>query len=256
MAFLSLMLRLLSLLLWLLPLSATIAQQIHAHNDYAQPQPFVNAYKHRADFIEADVWMQDGKLVVSHDKPKADAPTLDSLYIRPIAQLFEENDGKVSADRKYTFGLMIDVKNEYELVLPKLIELLQTNVSAFNRSANPMAVQVIISGNRPRPDTFLDYPMLIQFDGRPSELYGEETLRRVALVSDSFGSYSRWNGTGDLSDQDEDKLKRVIKRAHKDGKPIRFWAIPDTPDAWKRLKKLGVDIINTDKVAEATEVLK
>jgi len=238
------------------PAAITVAQQIHAHNDYEKPEPFLNAYKHRADFIEADVWLQNGRLVVAHDKPKVNAPTLDSLYIRPIARLFAQNDGKVSADRKYTFGLMIDVKDSYEEVLPKLLELLQTNVTAFNRSANPLAVQVIISGNRPRPDTFLDYPLLIQFDGRPSELYGEETLRRVALVSDSFMSYSRWNGTGELSEQDEDKLKRVIKRAHKDGKPIRFWAIPDTPNAWKKLKKIGVDIINTDKVAEATETLK
>ena len=250
------MLRSLLVLLGSLTLSAALAQQIHAHNDYAKPEPFVNAYKHRADFIEADVWLQNGRLVVAHDKPTAPAPTLDSLYIQPIARLFAENDGKVSPDRKYTFGLMIDVKDSYEDVLPKLIALLQANVTAFNRSANPLAVQVIISGNRPRPDTFLDYPLLIQFDGRPSELYGEETLRRVALVSDNFGSYSRWNGTGELSDQDEDKLKRVIKRAHKDGKPIRFWAIPDTPDAWKKLKKVGVDIINTDKVAEATDALK
>lgn len=240
----------------LLPLSATLAQQIHAHNDYAKPEPFLNAYKHRADFIEADVWLQDGKLVVAHDKPTAAAPTLDSLYIQPIARLFVANEGKVSPDRNYTFGLVIDVKDSYETVLPKLLELLQTNISAFNRGANALAVQVIISGNRPRPDTFLDYPMLLQFDGRPSELYGAETLRRVALVSDNFRSYSRWNGIGELSEQDEDKLKRIIKRAHKDGKPIRFWAIPDQPDAWKKLKKLGVDIINTDHVAEASEALK
>lgn len=248
--------RLVLALCLLLPLPATLAQQIHAHNDYAQPEPFTNAYKHRADFIEADVWLQDGKLVVAHNKPTTPAPTLDSLYIRSIARLFAENDGKVSPDRKYTFGLMIDVKDDYAEVLPKLIELLQANVVPFNRAANPLAVQVIISGNRPRPDTFLDYPLLIQFDGRPSELYGEETLQRVALVSDSFGSYSRWNGTGELSEQDKDKLKRVIKRAHKDGKPIRFWAIPDTPNAWKQLKKIGVDIINTDHVAEATQALK
>ncbi len=248
--------RLLLVVCLAMPAVVTMAQQIHAHNDYEKPEPFLNAYKHRADFIEADVWLQNGRLVVAHDKPTAAAPTLDSLYIRPIARLFAENDGKVSPDRKYTFGLMIDIKDSYEEVLPKLLELLKTHVTAFNRSGNALAVQVIISGNRPRPDTFLDYPLLIQFDGRPSELYGEETLRRVALVSDSFRSYSRWNGTGELSEQDEDKLKRVIKRAHKDGKPIRFWAIPDTPDAWKRLKKIGVDIINTDHVAEATEALK
>lgn len=232
------------------------AQKIHAHNDYAQPRPFINAYEQRADLIEADVWLQEGKLVVSHDKPQAGAPTLDSLYLKPIVQLFTQHNDKVSPARDYTFSLVIDVKDSPAEVLPRLITSLQERLTSFNRSANPKAVQIVISGNRPKIDTYLDYPLLLQFDGRPSEVYDDETLKRVALISDNFRSYSRWDGTGDLPDLDREKLKRVIKRAHSDNKPIRFWAIPDTPNAWKQLKKLGVDIINTDKVAEATAALK
>ena len=232
------------------------AQKIHAHNDYAQPRPFLTAYEQRVDFIEADVWLVDGRLVVSHDKPLANAPTLDSLYLQPITRLFDQYTDKVSPARDYTFGLMIDVKDSPAEVLPKLITALQAHLTCFNRSANAKAVQVIVSGNRPRIETYLDYPLLFQFDGRPSEVYDDETLKRVALISDNFRSYSRWDGTGDLPDADREKLKRVIKRAHSDNKPIRFWAIPDTPNAWKQLKKVGVDIINTDKVAEATAALK
>lgn len=234
---------------------SAFGQKIHAHNDYAQPRPFVNAYEQRADFIEADVWLQDGKLVVSHDKPQAGAPTLDSLYIKPIVALFKQYTDRVSQTRDYTFGLVIDVKDSPAEVLPKLLVTLQENLVCFNRSANPRAVQVIISGNRPKVDTYLDYSLL-QFDGRPSEIYDEETLKRVALISDNFRSYSRWDGTGDLPDLDREKLKRVIKRAHNDGKPIRFWAIPDLPNAWKQLKKAGVDVINTDKVTEAVQAMR
>ncbi|GAB3496146.1 hypothetical protein GCM10027341_14470 [Spirosoma knui] len=241
---------------YLLTASFASAQKVHSHNDYSQAQPFVGAYQQRADFIEADVWLQDGKLVVSHDKPQANAPTLDSLYLKPIAKLFAHHKDKVSADRDYTFNLVIDVKDSPADVLPKLITLLQQNLTCFNRSANPKAVQVIISGNRPKIDTYLDYPILLQFDGRPSEVYDKETLERVALISDNFRSYSRWDGNGELSDIDREKLKRVIKRAHSDNKPIRFWAIPDTPNAWKQLKKLGVDVINTDKVAEYVQAMR
>ncbi|MFD2569301.1 phosphatidylinositol-specific phospholipase C/glycerophosphodiester phosphodiesterase family protein [Spirosoma soli] len=248
------LLRLLVLLLLTTHLAS--AQKIHAHNDYAQPRPFVAAYEQRADFIEADVWLQDGKLVVSHDKPQANAPTLDSLYLNPIVKLFEEHKGRVSKDRDYTFSLVIDVKDNPAEVLPKLIASLQENLVCFNRSTNPKAIQVVISGNRPKINTYFDYPVLVQFDGRPSEVYDEETLKRVALISDSFLSYSRWNGTGDLSDIDREKLKRVIKRAHNDNKPIRFWAIPDMPNAWKQLRKLGVDVINTDKVAECAQAMR
>ncbi|MFD2936392.1 phosphatidylinositol-specific phospholipase C/glycerophosphodiester phosphodiesterase family protein [Spirosoma flavum] len=235
--------------------SVTLAQKIYAHNDYAKPRPFMDAYEQRVDFIEADVWLQNGKLVVSHDKPTVAAPTLDSLYIQPIVHLFDQYKDKLSSHRDYTFGLVIDIKDNPVDVLPKLLTMLQNHLVCFNRLANANAVQVIISGNRPRIDTFLDYPLL-QFDGRPSEVYDQETLQRVALISDNFASFSRWDGTGDISNEDRDKLKRIIKRAHNDNKPIRFWAIPDMPGAWKQLKKLGVDVINTDKPSECVQAMR
>ncbi|GAB3990071.1 hypothetical protein GCM10028807_16440 [Spirosoma daeguense] len=234
---------------------STFAQKIHSHNDYEKPRPFIDAYEQRADFIEADVWLQNGTLVVSHDQPKPNAPTLDSLYLKPIAALFTQHKGKPSADRDYTFSLVVDIKDNPADVLPKLVELLQQNLPSFNRAANAKAVQVVISGNRPKIPVFFDYPIL-QFDGRPSEVYDEETLQHIALISDNFRLYSQWNGEGELSDVDREKLKRVIKRAHGDKKPIRFWAIPDNPNAWKQLKKVGVDVINTDKVAECVQAMR
>ncbi|GAB3885538.1 PI-PLC domain-containing protein [Spirosoma agri] len=244
------------LLLLLLPVAIATAQKIQSQNDYAQPRPFVTAYEQRADFIEADVWLLDGKLVVSQEKPTGNAPTLDSLYIKPIAKLFGQYKDKVSTERDYTFGLMLDIKDNPTDVLPKLITLLQENLSYFNRTANAKAIQVIISGNRPKLETYLDYPLLLQFDGRPSEVYDDETLRRVALISDNFRLYSRWDGTDELPEVDREKLKRVIKRAHSDNKLIRFWGAPDSPNAWKQLKKIGVDVINTDKVAEAVQAMR
>lgn len=235
--------------------SVTVAQKIFAHNDYAKTRPFVDAYDQRADFIEADVWLQNGNLVVSHEKPTGPLPTLDSLYLQPIVRLFQQYKDRPSSDRDYTFSLVIDIKENPAEVIPKLLTMLQANLICFNRMANAKAVQVIISGSRPRIDTFLDYPLL-QFDGRPSEVYDQETLQRVALISDNFQSYSRWDGTGDLSNEDRDKLKRVVKRAHNDNKPFRFWATPDTPNSWKQLRKLGVDIINTDKISEAVGAIR
>lgn len=244
------------LALCLMPV-VSLGQQIHAHNDYEKPHPFVDAYQQRADFIEADVFLADGKLVVAHERSQIDTTkTLESLYLKPIVALFAQNKGYVSPRRDYKFSLVIDVKDDFEQVIPKLIDLLQMNLVVFNRGLNPNAVRIVLSGNRPKPAALLDYPAYIFFDGRPSEVYDSETLQRIALISDSFQGYSRWDGTGKLPDADREKLRRVIRRAHDDGKPIRFWAIPDVPNAWKQLRKVGVDVINTDKVAEATAFLK
>ncbi|MEZ0540298.1 glycerophosphodiester phosphodiesterase [Fibrella arboris] len=234
------------------------AQKVFAHNDYEKPRPLTKAIEARADFIEADIYLRNGQLVVAHLPKEADTATrtLESLYIKPIIALFEKNQGRISTDRKYAPSLVLDVKDKVDDVLPKLLPLLENNLAAFSRSVSPMAVRIVITGNRPRPEFYLDQPTYLFFDGRPSELYDDETAKRVALISDNFRSYARWDGTGDVPDDDKAKLKRIIKRAHDTGCPIRFWNAPDTPDAWKKLYKLGIDIINTDKVAECTQVMK
>ncbi|GAB3258358.1 hypothetical protein GCM10027347_21590 [Larkinella harenae] len=240
----------------------SIAQQIHSHNDYEKPEPLTAAIRHRAGSIEADVYLVDGKLLVAHDKSQTrPGRTLDSLYLKPIAALFGQHKnrysaGSVSDDRKYTFQLLIDVKDNGVEAIKELEKAVAPYRTCFDRNMNPMAIQLVISGNRPPIANWIDYPPYILFDGRPSELYDDETIKHVALFSDAFQSYSRWNGEGELSDRDRETLKRFIKRAHNQDKPIRFWGAPDNPNAWKQLDKIGVDFINTDKVEECAKALK
>jgi len=244
------------LLLLLFPCTA-IAQQIHAHNDYEKPVPFVEAYQQQAASIEADVFLVNNQLMVAHTKEEIrPGRTLDSLYILPIVRLFEQHKGKVSPDRRYTFQLMIDVKGESVASVKQLMETIAPYRQCFDRTMNPLAIQLVISGNRPPVATWVDYPPYIQFDGRPTEVYDKETLRHVALISDTFLSYSRWKGEGELPDAERDNLKRIIKRVKNQEKPVRFWNTPDTPLAWKQLSKLGVDYINTDRVRECAEVIR
>ena len=44
----------------------------------------------------------------------------------------------------------------------------------------------------------------------------------------------------------------IAEKAHEMGKPIRFWASPDNPQAWETLHNLGVDVINTDNPEACT----
>ncbi|MBO0939979.1 phosphatidylinositol-specific phospholipase C/glycerophosphodiester phosphodiesterase family protein [Fibrella sp. HMF5335] len=244
--------------LFTLSLSGFAQPQVFAHNDYEKPQPLTAALAQKADYIEADVFVRNGKLVLGHTPAEADTSkrTLEGTYLKPIVALFAQHKDRVSPDRRYTFSLSIDAKDKAEEVLPLLRALLEQNLTVFNRNMNPLAIRIIVSGNRPRPEQLLDYPAFIFFDGRPSELYDDETVKRVALISDNFRSYARWDGTGEIGDDDKAKLKRIIKRAHEAGCPIRFWNAPDNPVAWKQLRKLGVDVLNTDKVAECVAAVK
>ncbi len=225
---------------------------IFAHNDYAKPNPFYHAYALEVDYIEADVFLKRGKLLVAHTRLEInDARSLDSLYLRPIKTMIIKNNGAVYASGK-KLTLMIDLKTEGDATLKVLVNRLQDYPELINSKNFVMAV----SGNMPEPSTWKNYPDFIHFDGRPGTQYNQEQLARVELISDSFRNYSHWDGKGKIPEADQSKILSVIKNAHALGKPVRFWAIPDNTIGWTTLNGLLVDILNTDHIAEATAFMK
>ena len=64
-------------------------ERAHAHNDYEHERPLYDALDHGFKSVEADIWLIDGELVVSHDDPRlptTEEPqgTLESLYLKPL----------------------------------------------------------------------------------------------------------------------------------------------------------------------------
>jgi len=47
-------------------------------------------------------------------------------------------------------------------------------------------------------------------------------------------------------------ISSVIAQAHQMNKPFRFWGVPDSKTAWKVMKEMGVDFINTDSPLESS----
>jgi glycerophosphoryl diester phosphodiesterase len=212
--------------------------KMHAHNDYEKPLPLFNALKNKAFSIEADIFSRNGQLLVAHNANQLPgAKTLNELYIQPIIQLYKKNKGRISEDKDYRIVLMVDVKEGGEETIRQLAELLKANRNAFDRSKNPNAVQVIVSGDRGEVKNWASFPPYIFFDGRPTEQYDHATLKRVALISDSYSAYA----------ENKEKLTAVLEKAHQAGKLFRFWGTPDNEFSWKYFKDAGVDIINTDK---------
>jgi hypothetical protein len=250
--FLNKMKKLSYLLLLLFVTCSGFAQvKIHSHNDYDQKQWFELAYYNKVYEIEADVFQNNGELLVAHTKTAINPiNTLKKMYLNPIDSLFKLHQGKVSEERGYTFSLMIDFKTDWSVTYPILRQQIEQYGKIFDRAKNKLAVQIVISGNRPVDSTFHTYPTWLFFDGLPGIKYAKEDLKRITMISDNFRSYSKWNGIGSMPDADKAALKAVIDAAHDLKKPIRFWNAPDTEDCWRELAKLKVDIINTDKIRE------
>ena len=49
--------------------------------------------------------------------------------------------------------------------------------------------------------------------------------------------------------EEREALDRWVRRAHAQGRTVRFWNTPDRPDAWEILFDAGVDVIGTDDLA-------
>jgi alkaline phosphatase len=229
----------------------------HSHNDYAQKTPFYLAYNAHFGSIEADIWAVNGELFVAHNKTDiSKSRTLDILYLQPIIELFKKNNGQAWNDSHATFQLLIDLKTEVEPTLSLLVEKLKKYPDVFDPAKNRNAVRVTITGNRPEPAKFINYPDFIFFDGNISLKYDKVQLGRVGIYSENLANFTKWKGLAAIPAKDELRLRQIIDSVHGINKRIRFWNAPDTSADWKILMNLKVDFINTDHIAELSSFLK
>lgn len=229
----------------------------HSHNDYEQQVPFFWAYEAHFGSIEADIWEVDGELFVAHNKEQITPErTLDALYLQPIVTKFKKNEGKAWKDQEGTFQLLIDLKTPYKTTLNLLSEKLKKYPEVFNPEVNKNAVRVVITGNRPTPSEFTDYPDFILFDGNLNLRYDDQQRKRVALFSNDLARFTKWKGEDSIPEKEEQRLKQIIDSVHGLNCKIRFWNAPDTPNAWETLMNLKVDYINTDHIEQLEGFLK
>jgi len=253
----------LAIAICLLLQSSLFAQKIqyttanaHSHNNYEQPVIFWEAYNQQFGSIEADIYLSSdsAELWVAHQQRDIASTkrTLDSLYLRPLQTCIQKNKGYVYADQSRSLQLMIDIKTAAVPTLNKLISVLRKYPELIN---NP-SLKIVISGNRPDPSTYTSWPSFILFDGNIDIQYSEASLSRIAMISEPLTKYSKWNGKGRLTGEEEIIVQGVVKKSHALKKPLRFWAVPDSINTWYALMKLQVDYINTDRINELALFLK
>jgi alkaline phosphatase len=241
-------LQLLLLAAVLLPVSAVFAQAryTHSHNDYANNTPFYRAFYNGFNSIEADIFLVDGKLLVSHsDKYLAPERTLKGMYLDPILYALR-------MDTTRRLNLLIDDKEDYKKLLPRLIKELKPLQMYLMSKENPRGrLKVLISGNRPVPASYKQYPTFLWFDDDLVYPHTRAEWDRVGQVSLNFEKWSKWKGVGAIAEADRKKLQKTVDSVHTNtGKLVRFWGGPDLPDAWDVQINIGADIIGTDKIEQ------
>jgi len=232
-----------------------------AHNDYCHQHPLFDALDNGYTNIEADIFLEEGDLIVAHIYPFFRAEkTLETLYLQPLADRIAKNNGQVYKGYNSPVVLLIDIKtgaNNTYMALKPLLEKYRSILSSYdNGKVTQRAITVVLSGHKP-------YQMI---KGETSRLaFIDEDLRKTAtdttaanvykLASCKYSKMLSWNGNGDFPLSEKNKLCAYVAMAHKFGKKVRLWASPEKNIVWKELLKCGVDLINTDKLVDLKNFL-
>lgn len=238
-------------LFWILILSQSGFSQkenrplIHSHNDYYQKTPFWEAYSCGLNSIEIDVFLKNDTLFVTHSKSEIIKNRyIESLYLKPIQNVLE-----LDCRNDLQLQLLVDIKSETYSTLDKLTETLER----YPKIIFSQSIDIVVSGNMPKPEKYLDYPEHINFDYQSLEpIDNPKIWNKISMISLSFKKVSNWNGKGHLIELDHQKIKSIIDKVHSYDKPLRFWATPDSKNAWKIFSDMGVDFINTDQPCKAS----
>lgn len=237
----------------------------HSHNDYEHKQPLYDAQSFKFRSVEADVYSIDDSLFVAHDFDKISAGrTLRSLYLEPLKEQIEKNNGSVYGDGK-EFILLIDIKDDsirtYEL-LDKILEEYKACLCVIENGEKQIGpIMPVVSGNRPFKYMKNQQVRYAGYDGRIDNLGSGIPATLMPVVSDDWNSYFKWDGIGEMPKAEKKKLQELAAKSKTKGYLLRFWATPDQTleqrrAVWTELKKAGVGIIGTDHLTELNEFLK
>ena len=225
----------------------------HAHNDYEHTRPLLDALEQGFGNVEADIWLVDGQLLVSHSaKDVKPGRTLEKLYLDPLRARVRQNGGRV-----YRGGpaivLLVDVKSEAVATYAALDAVLQRYADMLTTfrdgKVETKAITVIVSGNR-APQEMRAQPLrYAAIDGRSGDLDTNPPAALVPWISENWQKLFTWKWEGEMPAAERAALKTFVERAHAQGRQVRFWNTPDKPAGWDFLLAAGVDVIGTDDLA-------
>ena len=233
---------------------------VHAHNDYEHPHPLFDALACGFCSVEADIHLVDGKLLVSHSRAAVRPDrTLESLYLDPLHERVKRNGGRVYPNGP-NFWLLIDFKSDPAQMYPVLRRTLERYSDMLtvwkDGKKQQGAVTGILTGDHPPiEEVGAEKARFAVIDGTLNELQTNPPADLVPWMSTQWGKSFKWDGTGEIPGADRQELRRIVDKAHAQGRLVRFWGAPDNIATWRELRAEGVDLINTDDLRGAQKFL-
>ncbi|MFG1793025.1 hypothetical protein [Nocardia sp. NPDC049149] len=247
----------------------------HAHNDYLHDRPLYDALAQGFTSVEADVYpgLQSTDLSVAH-APWEIRPqrTLRSLYLDPLRQIVAANGGTVLPGYTGEFQLLIEMKWDAPTAYRVLDDLTRDPQYAglFTRYVDgrvirgPVTIGLLTAftdGTDLRTTLAAQNPRSAFVIGAPNDLGTGIPATLMPEINADWAKLFRWRGEGAMPDAERRTLTELVDRAHREGKRIRFWGVPEQPGAarkalWDMQYDTGVDRIATDHLSDLAEYLR
>jgi Glycerophosphoryl diester phosphodiesterase family len=231
----------------------------HSHNDYKHRQPLSDALSFKFKSIEADVFLMNGQVLVSHIYPIFKRKKLEELYLKPLLDSCKKHNGKVYADCKESLILLIDIKSDAEKTYTELKKIFGKYRSILSTYENGImmerGVTIILSGNKPFEQLQRDSTRYAFIDQNLISIQQEKNNSIYLMASTKYSNIIQWKGAGELPIVEKEKLKILVNNAHGQGKTVRLWASPENKKVWQELLDCGVDLINTDDLQTLSDFL-
>ncbi len=223
----------------------------HSHNDYTREKPLYDALKYGFPSIEADVFLFDNRMVVTHDETKLiEKPTLEELYLNPLRKIIAENDGTVFKNDSTQLILMVDLKSDKTTTyigLKKIFSNYLDIIEWYDHDTVKWGpIKILLTGGPPIERIEKEEVRFVSVDGAIDQWSMNYPLNLMPRASTNYRDYFKWYGKGDMPQTEEQELKRLISKAHQAGRKVRFWACPNTIEVWEKLLDEGADWINVD----------
>lgn len=228
-----------------------------SHNDYRRKRPLADALDHGFRYVEADVYLRKGKLVVAHILPCLKKNrTLEELYLKPLLEYVQQQP---PGQNKFPMTLMIDIKSNSKKAYRALLVLLekyQPILSGYENGQTTIRnVTIVLTGRKPAT--------LIQ-NTSSGFVFLDDNLRKIAPVTSTnlypiasckYSRLMKWKGKGPVPEQEFQRLALHVEAAHKKGRKVRLWASPENKLVWSELLKCKVDLINTNRLSTLRKFL-
>lgn len=243
-----------------LKINKNIHYNAFSHNDYWRENPLTDALAFRYNCVEADLWLIDGELYVSHDRPEPNPSiTFENLYVRPLVARIQANGGKVYPGSDRPFYLMVDCKTNGEDIYKVLKRQMEPYKELFcsvdKGQYKEGAILFFLSGDRPKNSLPNESSRFTFLDGQVKDLGKNVPASLAPVVSDNYADFLTWRGEGEIPADQLQKMREIITKAHAEGKLFRWWGAPDTEQFKRFFIQEGVDLVGADDLSGLYNVL-